>query len=418
MDSFLIEGGKKLEGEVNISGAKNAALPLLAASLLCEGTHSLENVPRLRDISTMLKLLSHLGVSSEQNGNGVKLNADKIVADDAPYELVKTMRASVLVMGPLVARLRHAKVSLPGGCAIGARPIDLHLKALEQMGAKVELHDGYVEVFAENLKAAHISFDKVTVTGTENIMMAACLLKGTTILENAAKEPEVVELAEHLCNMGAKIRGAGTHHIEIEGVEKLHAVHHRVMSDRIEAGTFVIAAAITGGKITLHNAPTENLSVFLDRIIDTGASVEKNKNDLTIIGASEIKSVNISTAPHPGFATDLQAQFMALMCKANGTSIINENIFENRFMHVPELKRMGADINIEGHTAIVNGKRKLTGAPIMATDLRASACLVLAALAADGQTEVSRIYHLDRGYDHMEEKLCALGANIIRKKNI
>lgn len=413
MDKFIIRGGKKLKGEVLISGAKNAALPLMTAALLAPGTHTLHNVPHLRDIYTMQKLLNHLGAECEFDGS-LKISTNEIRSDDAPYEVVKTMRASVLVMGPLVGRLHHAKVSLPGGCAIGARPIDLHLKALAAMGAEITLHDGFVEVRAPKLKGAHIIFDKITVTGTENIMMVAVLANGTTVLENAAREPEVTDLANYLVSMGAKIEGAGTDKIVIEGVKELAPAAHTVIPDRIEAATFMIASAITGGDVTIKNAPVSNLETIVKQLGDTGVIFEKNGDTLRVIGPQRPISVDITTAPHPGFATDVQAQFMALMTVAEGTSIITETIFENRFMHVPELSRLGARISIEGPAAIVKGKKELVGAPVMATDLRASASLVLAGLVADDETTVNRIYHLDRGYERIEEKLCALGADIKR----
>lgn len=423
MDRFIIHGGKKLRGEVSISGAKNAALPLMTATLLAPGTHTLLNVPHLRDIYTMQRLLDHLGAKcnfippltkGREVNNSVEISTDEIRSDDAPYEVVKTMRASVLVMGPLVGRLRHARVSLPGGCAIGARPIDLHLKALAAMGAEITIHDGFVEIKAPKLRGALIPFDKVTVTGTENIMMAATLADGTTILENAAREPEVIDLADYLISMGAKIEGAGTDRITIEGVRELSPANHTVIPDRIEAATFMIAATLTGGEVTIKDAPINNLETVMGRLKETGAVFEKAGDKLRIIGPQRPISVDVSTAPHPGFATDIQAQFMTLMTIAEGTSIITETIFENRFMHVPELNRLGARISIEGPTAVVKGKKKLVGAPVMATDLRASASLVLAGLVADGETEVNRIYHLDRGYERIEEKLRALGADIER----
>ena len=413
MDKFLIRGGKKLKGDVTISGAKNAALPLMAATLLAPGTHTLKNIPRLRDVVTMKKLLEHLGAKCEF-GDQIELQTDEIRGDDAPYEVVKTMRASVLVMGPLVGRLKHARVSLPGGCAIGARPIDLHLKALASMGAEITLHDGFVEVKASRLKGAHIPFDKVTVTGTENIMMAATLADGTTVLENAAREPEVVDLADYLVSMGANIHGAGTDRIVIEGVKELRPSSHNVIADRIEAATFMIASAITGGDVLMNNAPVHSLETLIGRLTESGVKFEKTGTGLRVIGPQRPISVDVTTAPHPGFATDIQAQFMSLMTVAEGTSIITETIFENRFMHVPELSRLGARISVEGSAAIVKGKKGLKGAPVMATDLRASASLVLAGLVASGETEVHRIYHLDRGYEKIEEKLVALGADIER----
>jgi len=413
MDKFLIRGGKRLKGEVTISGAKNAALPLMTATLLAAGTHTLTNIPHLRDIYTMQRLLEHLGAKCAFDGS-MKISTHEIRGDDAPYDVVKTMRASVLVMGPLVGRLRHARVSLPGGCAIGARPIDLHLKALHAMGAEIVLHDGLVEVKAPKLHGAHVSLDKVTVTGTENIMMAAVLAEGTTIIENAAREPEIVDLANYLFSMGAIIEGAGTDRIIIEGVRELRPAAHTVISDRIEAATFMIGAALTGGDVTIKNAPIHNLETVVGRLKEAGVKFEEAHGNLRVTGPQRPVSVDVTTAPHPGFATDVQAQFMALMTVSEGTSIITETIFENRFMHVPELGRMGARIAVEGPTAVVKGKKELVGAQVMATDLRASASLVLAGLVAKGETEVDRIYHLDRGYEKIEEKLRALGADIER----
>lgn len=415
MDKFLIHGGYKLNGEVTVSGAKNAALPLMTAALLSPGNHSLKGVPRLRDIATMMKLLEHLGARCSF-GDELIINTDEIRGDDAPYDVVKTMRASVLVMGPLVARLKHARVSLPGGCAIGARPIDLHLKALAKMGADIDLKEGFVEIKAKNLHGANILFDKVTVTGTENIMMAAVLADGTTILDNAAREPEVEELAKVLSLMGAEIKGAGTDKIRIEGVNELRPLDASIIPDRIEAATLMIAAAITNGKITIKNAPIWYLETIIAHLKDAGVKIECSTNDevMYVKGSDRLKSVNLTTAPYPGFATDVQAQFMALMTIAEGTSVIKETIFENRFMHALELNRMGADITVDGGTAIVKGRKKLIGAPVQATDLRASASLVLAGLAAEGTTTVSRIYHLDRGYEELEKKLGSLGAKIER----
>ncbi len=413
MEKFIINGGKQLKGSVKVSGAKNAALPLMAAALLAPGTHTFQAVPKLRDIKTMQHLLHHLGAVCEHNKE-LTINADEIRADDAPYEVVKTMRASVLVMGPLVARLKHARVSLPGGCAIGARPIDLHLKALAKMGADIILHDGLVEVTVKELKGADIFFDTVTVTGTENIMMAACLAKGKTVLKNAAREPEVIDLANYLIKMGAQIKGAGTDKIIIEGVEELKPAAHTVMPDRIEAATLMIAAAMTQGDVYIKNAPVSALDTVMLRLNDSGVKFEIVDGALRVGSANKLLGVDISTAPYPGFATDVQAQFMSLMSIANGTSVIKETIFENRFMHVPELSRLGADISIEGGTAVVKGRKGLVGAPVQATDLRASACLVLAGLVAKDITEVNRIYHLDRGYEGLEKKLRTLGAEIER----
>ncbi len=414
MDKFIIEGGKKLKGEVQISGSKNAALPLIAASLLAPGNHVLTNVPNLRDITTMISLLKHLGANCSYDDATLKIETDNIRGDDAPYDVVKTMRASVLVMGPLLSRLNHARISLPGGCAIGARPIDLHLKALSTMGADITLHDGIVEVRANRLIGSKIFFDKITVTGTENIMMAATLADGTTVLENAAREPEVVDLAACLIKMGAKIEGAGTDTIMIDGVKELRPLSYKVMPDRIEAATFMIAAAITDGDITLKDAPIDCLDSVILRLRETGVKFEPIGNSINVRGLEKPMGVNVVTSPYPGFATDVQAQFMALMTIAEGASVIKETIFENRFMHVAELNRMGANISIDGGTAVVKGVKGLIGAPVQATDLRASASLVLAALAANGTTEINRIYHLDRGYEGLEKKLKTMGASIER----
>ncbi|MFH0799593.1 MAG: UDP-N-acetylglucosamine 1-carboxyvinyltransferase [Pseudomonadota bacterium] len=413
MDKLIIKGGKPLLGEVTVSGSKNATLPIMASALLATGEHVIHGAPHLRDVRTMAKLLEYIGADVEWNDH-IVVRTSRFGAMEAPYDLVKTMRASILVLGPLVGQLRRARVSLPGGCAIGARPIDLHLKALEAMGAKVELNDGYVEVFARHLHGADITFDKVTVTGTENIMMAAVQADGTTTLSNSAREPEVADLAAHLCAMGACIEGAGTDRIVIHGVDKLKAVPHTIIPDRIEAGTLLIAAGITGGELLIRNFPSVMLETLVARLKETGMSIAVDGDAVRARGAGRLKGQNVTTAPHPGFATDLQAQFMALMSVADGTSIISETIFENRFMHVPELSRMGAEISLDGGTAVVKGVARLKGAPVMATDLRASASLVLAGLAAEGQTEVLRVYHLDRGYERIEEKLAACGADIKR----
>lgn len=413
MEKLIIKGGTPLEGEVTVSGAKNAALPIMASSLMVEGEHVLRGVPHLMDIKTMSRLLEHIGSHVEWDG-ALKIKTREFNADEAPYDLVKTMRASVLVLGPLVGQLKHAKISLPGGCAIGARPIDLHLKALETMGARIELNEGYVEVFAPKLHGAEISFDKVTVTGTENIIMAAVLAEGKTVITNAAREPEIADLADHLVNMGADIRGAGTDRIEIEGVNKLHPAEHDIIPDRIEAGTLLMAAGITGGRLKIDNFPTEMLKACVKKLREAGLDIETDATTAFVKPGGKLTGTNMTTAPHPGFATDLQAQFMALMSIADGTSIITETIFENRFMHVPELVRMGADINVDGGISVIKGKKNLKGAPVMATDLRASASLVIAALAAEGTSDIRRIYHLDRGYEAIEKKLCAVGADIVR----
>ncbi len=418
MEKLIIEGGIPLNGTVTISGAKNAALPLMAATLLAPGTHTFSNVPELRDISTMRKLLHYMGAESEHFGNTLHVDTTNVRTFEAPYDLVKTMRASVLVLGPLVAKYGQARVSLPGGCAIGARPIDLHIKALEMLGAEVSIEHGYVVARCKKLKGNLITFDQVTVTGTENIMMAAVLADGTTVLENAAKEPEIVALAEYLNKMGAHISGMGTHEITIEGVSELKPSECRVIPDRIETGTYMIAAAITGGRLIIRECNPEHLDAVIKKLQLTGLKIRKNKTELEVYrNDSPINSVDVKTWPYPGFPTDMQAQFMALMTLGNGVSVITEQIFENRFMHVPELNRMGAQIRLEGHSAVVRGVSELQGAPVMATDLRASASLVLAGLAAKGTTEVSRIYHLDRGYERLDEKLESVGARIKRVRD-
>jgi len=413
VDKIIVQGGKSLHGNVQISGAKNAALPVMAAALLTEGTNTFHNIPDLMDIRTIKKLLRNLGAQIEGEET-LQINVDKITSCVAPYELVKTMRASVLVLGPLVARMGVARVSLPGGCAIGARPVNLHIKALEEMGAKIELKEGYIEAKAKKLKGAEIYFDISTVTGTENVMMAATLAQGTTILRNAACEPEVVNLAEVLKGMGAKINGAGTDVIKIEGVTSLKPTEGTIIPDRIEAGTFMIAAGITHGELNIRGCIPEHLEALINKLRDTGMKISPIKGGLKATGTKKINSVDVKTLPYPGFATDLQAQMMAYMSIGGGLSVITETIFENRFMHVSELMRMGADIKIQGNNAIVRGVPELRGAPVMATDLRASASLVLAALVAKGTTEISRVYHLDRGYEQIEKKFSAVGANIKR----
>jgi UDP-N-acetylglucosamine 1-carboxyvinyltransferase len=414
MKSIYINGGKTLKGDVIVSGAKNAALPILAAGLLCPGRHRVANVPHLADVTTLGKILQNMGVSFERQGNSILLDSTGLEKPEAPYDLVRTMRASVLVLGPLVARMGTARVSLPGGCAIGARPINLHLMGLEKLGATVEIEHGYVLAKAARLRGAPIYFDTVTVTGTENIMMAAVLAKGETVIENAAREPEIVDLANALIQMGARIEGAGTDIIRIQGVDALRPMDYTVMPDRIETGTFVIAAAITRGSVLIKNCFPGHLDAVLAKVREAGAEVSVTENTIRVTGQPVISAVNVKTLEYPGFPTDMQAQFMSLMALANGTSVINETIFENRFTHVAELRRMGADIQTEGRSAIIKGVPKLSAAPVMATDLRASASLILAGLAAEGQTVVSRIYHLDRGYEHIEEKLSALGADIQR----
>ena len=416
MDKFIIEGGKKLEGRVRISGSKNAALPVLVSSLLADGWSTYRNIPDLADIRTIKKLLANHGAQMEGEGDTLRINGGNIASCEAPYDLVRTMRASVLVLGPLVARMGQARVSLPGGCAIGARPINLHLKALEAMGAEIDLREGYVEARARRLRGARIYFDISTVGGTENILMAAALAKGTTRLENAAKEPEVVNLADALQAMGARIQGAGTDVITVEGVESLKPCEVSVIPDRIEAGTFLIAAAITGGDVVLEGCNPEHLEALILKLQEAGISVEAAEGGLRVRGAPEIRSVDVKTLPYPGFPTDLQAQIMALMAVSRGSSVITETIFENRFMHVAELRRLGANIAVEGHNAVVKGVKRLKGAPVMATDLRASASLVVAGLVAEGKTTLSRVYHIDRGYQAIEKKLTALGASIQRVK--
>ncbi|HHU93550.1 MAG TPA: UDP-N-acetylglucosamine 1-carboxyvinyltransferase [Alcaligenaceae bacterium] len=414
MDKIRITGGQKLHGDITISGAKNAALPILCASLLTADDIQLHNVPRLRDIDTACKLLAQLGVKSQVDDENVTLNAGQISSLEAPYELVKTMRASILVLGPLLARFGEARVSLPGGCAIGQRPVDQHIKGLRAMGASIELEHGFVVAKAKRLKGASIRTDMVTVTGTENLLMAATLAEGETILENAAQEPEIVDLAELLIKMGARISGHGTERIVIQGVEKLHGATHSIIPDRIETGTFLCAVGATGGELMLHNTAATTLQSTLDKLRQSGLDIECGDNWIRGRMTQRPQAVSFSTAEHPGFPTDMQAQLMALNCIANGTAVIVENIFENRFMHVQELIRLGAKIETEGHTAHVKGVERLFGARVMATDLRASASLVIAGLAAEGDTIIDRIYHLDRGYDRMENKLAAVGAQIER----
>ncbi len=418
MDKLIIEGGRRLKGTVEISGAKNAVLPIMAATLLASGEHHISGAPHLRDVMTMGRLIAHLGAGYHFEKNKIILDCRRIDSDDAPYELVSTMRASVLVLGPLLARLGRAKVSLPGGCAIGARPINLHLAGLEKLGATISLEDGYVVARARKLRGATVCFDMPTVTGTENLMMAAVLAEGRTLLENAAREPEVRDLAEALISMGAKIQGAGESVIEIEGVRRLRPLRHRVIPDRIETGTFLAIAGITGGDITIKNCRPEHLDAIINKFKDAGLTFRMTQRGMRVIGPVRLKAVNATTMPYPGFPTDMQAQLMAMMCVAGGTSVISEKIFENRFMHVAELRRMGADITIDGGTASVSGVKGLKGAPVMATDLRASASLIVAALAAEGESVVRRIYHLDRGYEGIEKKLLALGAVVRREKDL
>jgi UDP-N-acetylglucosamine 1-carboxyvinyltransferase len=415
MDKLVIDGGVPLSGDVRVSGAKNAALPLMCAALLTEEPLRLANVPQLRDISTMLRLLGQMGVDvSLDERMGVELCAQKIADPVASYDLVKTMRASILVLGPLLARCGEARVSLPGGCAIGLRPVDLHIKGLEAMGARIAVEEGYIAARAGRLRGARIVMDLVTVTGTENLMMAACLAEGTTVLENAAREPEVLDLARCLTAMGARISGAGSDVVTIEGVARLSGTRYRIMPDRIETGTYLVAAAATGGRVRLIGTDATLLDVVLEKLREAGARVETDADTISLAASGRPKSVSVRTAPYPGFPTDMQAQFMALNAIAEGAAVITETIFENRFMHALEMRRLGADIEISGNTAVVRGVPRLQGATVMATDLRASASLVIAGLAAEGSTTVDRIYHLDRGYECLEEKLAQLGARIRR----
>ncbi len=419
MDKLIIQGGNRLSGEVTISGAKNAALPILCASLLAETPLKLSSVAALKDIDTTIKLLGMMGVKITRNTSEVTLDASDVTSFEATYEMVKTMRASILVLGPLLARFGTARVSLPGGCAIGSRPVDLHIKGLQAMGAAIHITHGYIQASTlhlpnRRLQGARYYMDVVTVTGTENLMMAAALAEGTTVLENAAKEPEVVDLAEMLIKMGAKITGAGTDLITIVGVEKLSGTQHNVVCDRIEAGTYMVAAAMTGGEVKLLNARADLLDAVIEKLREAGATVTSDANSITVKSNGKLKAVNIRTAPHPAFPTDMQAQFMALNVVAEGVAKVTETIFENRFMHVQEMQRLGADISIDGNTALVKGVDFLDGATVMATDLRASASLVLAGLVARGETVIERIYHLDRGYEHLEAKFNALGANVKR----
>ncbi len=416
MDKLIIRGGKKLKGEVEISGAKNAALPIMIASLLATGSSTIGSVPDLKDVITIGKLLTYFGAGFLYKDRKAIINTDRISKLEAPYDLVRTMRASILVLGPLLARYGKAKVSLPGGCAIGARPINLHLMGLEKMGADIKLESGYVIARAKKLRGSSIYLDIPTVTGTENLMMAASLAKGRTLLENVASEPEVVDLANALISMGAKVKGAGESIIEIEGVDKLRPIHYSIIPDRIETGTFMTIAGITGGEIIIKGCRPEHLDASMMKLKEAGLSFEDDPKGVSVFGPSRPRAADVKTMSYPGFPTDMQAQFMALMCIAEGTSIIKETIFENRFMHVAELRRMGADITVEGNNATIKGVSKLKSAPLMATDLRASASLVVAALAAKGETTIHRIYHLDRGYEKMEEKLLKIGADVRRVK--
>ena len=422
MPKIIVNGGAPLNGEVTISGAKNAVLPILCATLLADAPVEITNVPHLHDVVTTLKLLSELGakVAIDQGtlsrGSAIVVDPRSVDQVVAPYELVRTMRASILVLGPLLARFGAAEVSLPGGCAIGSRPVEQHIKGLQALGAQITVENGFIKASVDGrLKGGRYTFDMVTVTGTENVMAAAVLAEGTTVLENAAMEPEVVDLADCLNALGARIEGAGSARITIHGVERLHGGRHAVLPDRIEADTFLVAAAMTGGRITARNTRPDTMEAVLAKLTEAGAEVSVDNDRITVdMGGRRPHAVNLTTAPHPAFPTDMQAQFMALNCVAEGVGVIKETIFENRFMHVHELQRLGADIQVDGHTAIVRGVERLTGAPVMATDLRASACLILAGLVAQGETSIDRIYHLDRGYENIEEKLRGLGADIRR----
>ncbi|WP_153162377.1 UDP-N-acetylglucosamine 1-carboxyvinyltransferase [Zoogloea sp. 1C4] len=414
MDKLLIAGGARLSGEIAISGAKNAALPILCAALLTTEPVTFTNVPRLNDIGTLLRLLEQMGVKVTRDGDTVTLDAAGVNNPVASYEMVKTMRASILVLGPLVARFGEARVSLPGGCAIGARPVDQHIKGLQAMGAEVKVEHGYVHAKVPRLKGARLFTDMVTVTGTENLMMAACLADGETVIENAAREPEVVDLANCLVAMGAQISGAGGDVIRIRGVKALHGATYRVMPDRIETGTYLCAAAVTGGEVRLTQTSGSYLDAVIDKLMDAGCEIVTERDAIRLTAPARLNAVSLRTAPYPAFPTDMQAQFMALNAVADGTAVIRETIFENRFMHAVELQRLGADIKIDGNTAFVKGVPRLQGATVMATDLRASASLIIAGLVAEGETTVERIYHLDRGYEKLEAKLAALGANVRR----
>ncbi|MFY9260842.1 MAG: UDP-N-acetylglucosamine 1-carboxyvinyltransferase [Gallionella sp.] len=416
MQKLAIQGGTPLHGEVRISGAKNAALPIMCASLLTADDFQLTNLPDMHDVATMAKLLQYIGVRVSQDRQSTQFNGANLDKLEAPYDMVKTMRAAILVLGPLVSRFGEARVSLPGGCAIGSRPVDLHIKGLQAMGAEIHIEHGYIHATAKRLKGARICFDLVSVTGTENLMMAATLADGITILENAAREPEVVDLANCLIAMGAKITGAGSDIIHIEGVEKLHGANHDVMPDRIESGTFLVAAAAAGGNITLTHSRADSFDNVLDKLREAGAIVTVSGDKINLVMKQRPKAINVRTAPYPAFPTDMQAQFMAMNTIAQGSSIVVETIFENRFMHVQELRRLGAQIDVEGNTAVITGRDHLEGATVMATDLRASASLVIAGLVAQGETIIDRIYHLDRGYEQLEAKLSALGAQVSRLK--
>ncbi|MFP6598832.1 MAG: UDP-N-acetylglucosamine 1-carboxyvinyltransferase [Deltaproteobacteria bacterium] len=415
MDKIIVEGGRRLSGEVEVSGAKNAALPLIFASLLTDRSCRLRGLPEVADIRTALGLLEHMGAQVERSGSEATIDCSRLAETEAPYDLVRTMRASFLTLGPLLARFGKARVSRPGGCAIGSRPVDVHVAAMAALGARVEEEAGYIEARSGRLRASHVILEKPSVGATENLMMAASLAEGTTRVENAAREPEITDLAKALAAMGAGISGAGSSVIEVEGVERLGGFDHDVIPDRIEAGTFLIAGAITRGELSVRGARAGDLGALLEALRASGCSVDELEGAVRVSADGPLRPVDIRTAPYPGFATDLQAQFMALMCTASGRSVITEAVFENRFMHVSELARMGADIRLSGHQAEVGGAAELAGAPVMATDLRASVCLVLAGLAAAGRTEISRVYHLDRGYERIEEKLGSVGARIERR---
>ena len=418
MDKLVIRGGNPLLGTIRVSGAKNAALPAMAAALLTEEPVVLENIPQVRDIETTRKLLAAMGADVElgygRAQHRTTISCRNLASPEASYELVKTMRASTLVLGPLVARCGRARVSLPGGCAIGARPIDLHIKGLERLGAQITQEHGYVEASAKRLRGAEIVFDKITVTGTEDLLMAAALAEGETIMQNCAREPEVADLADLLNKMGARIEGAGTPTIRIQGVERLHGARHRIIPDRIEAGTFIVAGALTGGDLNVVGCDPNHLTAVLQKLEETGVKIAHNQDTIRVVGHGDLKAADMVTEEYPGFPTDMQAQYMALATQAQGTSVITENIFENRFMHAQELVRMGANIKIEGRRAIVRGRTELSAAAVLASDLRASASLVIAALVADGETIIDRVYHIDRGYEHIEEKLRGVGAQIRR----
>ena len=418
MDKLVIPGGNPLLGTIRVSGAKNAALPAMAAALLTEEPVVLENIPQVRDIETTRKLLAAMGADVElgygRAQHRTTISCRNLASPEASYELVKTMRASTLVLGPLVARCGRARVSLPGGCAIGARPIDLHIKGLERLGAQITQEHGYVEASAKRLRGAEIVFDKITVTGTEDLLMAAALAEGETIMQNCAREPEVADLADLLNKMGARIEGAGTPTIRIQGVERLHGARHRIIPDRIEAGTFIVAGALTGGDLNVVGCDPNHLTAVLQKLEETGVKIAHNQDTIRVVGHGDLKAADMVTEEYPGFPTDMQAQYMALATQAQGTSVITENIFENRFMHAQELVRMGANLKIEGRRAIVRGRTELSAAAVLASDLRASASLVIAALVADGETIIDRVYHIDRGYEHIEEKLRGVGAQIRR----